>query len=84
MLETTRTTTITGRSMIGDKEACGFQATIDAENPSNMNFSSWHSNKELYKANRVECRADEAEFEDYCYALQDTMQAALDSESTEA
>ena len=85
MLETRKTTTITGRSIIDNVEACGFQATIDSENPGNMTFSSWQSNRELYKANRTVCRADEAEFEDYCYELQDELLAAVaETETTEA
>lgn len=84
MLETRRTITVTGRSMIDNVEACGFQATIESANPSDMNFNSWQSNRELYKANRTECRADKAEFEDRCYLLQDELLAAIETESTEA
>ena len=83
MLETRKTITVTGRSMIDNVEACGFQATIESANPNNMNFSSWQTNKELYKASRTKCRQDEAEFEDYCYLLQDEMLAAIETESTE-
>lgn len=83
MLKKEKCMTVSGRSIIGDKEVCGYNATIESENPANMTFSSYTINKELYKENRTECRADEAAFEDYCYELQDKMYAEL-SEKTEA
>ena len=73
MLEMKRNITVTGRSVINGEEACGFQATIDSENPENINFASWQTNKALYKANRTECRVDEAAFEDKCYEMQEEM-----------
>lgn len=63
--------TITGRSVIDGVEACGFQAQINSENPENMTFNTWQTNPSTYKENRVQCRADQAEFEDYCYSVQD-------------
>ena len=73
MLNMKKSITVTGKSMIDGKEAAGYSATIDSANPADMNISSWQSNKELYKANRVQCREDEAAFEDAVYALQDEM-----------
>lgn len=78
MLKKTEQRTIMGRSVIDDKEVCAFNASINSENPNDINFSSHQINKELYKANRVQCRADEAEFEDYCYSLQEEMLAELE------
>ena len=73
MLEMRKSINVTGKSVIGGAEVCGFQATIESSNPENMSFSSWQTDKALYKANRVECRADEAAFEDACYELQEEM-----------
>lgn len=73
---------ITGRSVIEGVEACGFQAQIDSTNPNEMSINSWHTDKEVYKANRAACRADQAEFEDYCYGKQDEMIAAKASAET--
>lgn len=78
MLEKTESITITGRSVVGEKEVCGFQAVIRKSDPKNMQLSTWKSDKELYKENRVQCRADEAEFEDYAYAKQDELIAQME------
>lgn len=77
MLKKSETIMITGSSVIDGVEACGFQAQINSANPAEMNINSWHTNKDVYKANRAACRADQAEFEDYCYGKQDEMIAAL-------
>ena len=69
--------------MIGEVEACGFQAMIDSTNPNNMSISSWQTNPSLYKENRTVCRADQAEFEDYCYSVQDEKIAEM-KETVEA
>ena len=73
MLEMKKSVTVTGRSIIGGVEALGMQATIDSDNPEGVNFSSWQTDRALYKTNRVQCRADEAAFEDACYELQEEM-----------
>ena len=80
MLKTTKKITINGKSIIDNVEVCGYQAQIDESNPTNMSLSDWQINKELYKANRVDCRADLAEFEDYAYTIQDELIAALEAE----
>lgn len=80
MLKTTKKITINGKSIIDNVEVCGYQAQIDESNPTNMSLSDWQINKELYKANRVDCRADLAEFEDYAYTIQDELIAALEEE----
>jgi len=77
MLNKTEKIIITGESLIDGVPAEGFQAQIDSSRPQEMTMTSWQINKELYKANRSVCRADEAEFEDYAYAKQDEMIAAL-------
>ena len=77
MLTTKKKLTVTGKSMIDGVEVCGYQAQIDSDDPSNMTLTDWQVNKALYKANRAECRADLAEFEDYAYTLQDEMLAEV-------
>lgn len=81
MLKTMKKITINGKSIIDNVEVCGYLAQIDESNPTNMSLSDWQINKELYKANRVECRADLAEFEEYAYAKQDELIAALEAET---
>lgn len=73
MLKTKRSITLSGSSVIDGKTAQQYQAVIDSENPEDINFSNWQTNKALYKENRTLCRADEAEFEDMAYTIQDAM-----------
>lgn len=67
--------TLTGDCMIDGVKAEGYSAVINSSNPLDITFSSYPQNKELCKANRAQCRADEAEFEDLAYAIQDEMLA---------
>lgn len=62
-----------GRSIIDGVEVVGFSAKIKSDDPTNITFSSWQMNKELYKENREQCRKDEAEFEDAVYLAQDEL-----------
>lgn len=73
MLKTTKKITISGKSMVNDKEVAGFQAQIDSANPGNMTLNNWQTNAQLYKENRATCRVDQAEFEDYAYSVQDQL-----------
>lgn len=65
--------TLTATSQVDGKDVEGYSATINSESPEDINISSWQIDKSLYKANRVQCRADQAEFEDYAYAEQDKL-----------
>lgn len=73
MLNFQKEITFTGRSIIDGVEVVGFSAKIKSDDPSNITFSSWQMNKELYKANREQCRKDEADFEDKVYEAQDEL-----------
>lgn len=83
MLTTKRTVTITGTSTIDGVAAEGYQAVIDSNNPTDMTLSSWQQDKAVYKANRTQCRADAAAFEDAAYTLQDEMIAEKKTETEE-
>lgn len=73
MLKKEREISYTGKSVVDGVEAVGFSAKIKSADPSNVTFSSWQINKELYKENRSQCRTDEAEFEDFVYEEQDKL-----------
>lgn len=75
--------TLTATCKIDGKDVAGYSATINSENPEDMNLSDWPISKALYKANRVQCRKDQAEFEDAAYALQDQMINETNSEIKE-
>lgn len=83
MLKTKKSITLTGNSVIDGVVVAGYQAVINSDDPNDMNISSWQQDKAMYKANRAQCRQDEAEFEDTAYALQDELIAEKQSEATE-
>jgi hypothetical protein len=55
----------------------GQQCNIDSKNPERITFNEWTNDPILYKENRIAIRALEADFEDYCYAKQDEILAAV-------
>lgn len=73
MLNYKKNITVTGGSYIDRVQAEGYTATISSDNPEDIVFSNWQTDKALYKANRSQCRKDAAEFEDVAYAIQDEM-----------
>ena len=81
MLKKIQKITLEGKSIIDDVVVSNFVASINSEDPNQMTLSSVQVNKEAYKKNRVAVRADEAEFEDYAYSVQDEMLAKITSEN---
>lgn len=76
-LTTKKEITLTGESKIDDVVAEAYRAVIDSDEPNNMTLTALQRDKALYKANRTQCRADNAEFEEMAYTLQDEMIAAI-------
>lgn len=85
----TKKTEITAKSVVtvtdGDTtkevEVELYSCKINSDNPCEINISKaplGKDYKEIYKANRSECRADYAAFEDAVYAIQDEMIAAAE------
>lgn len=72
-LTTKKEITLTGESRIGDVIAEVYRAVINSKNPDDMTLTAVQRDKALYKANRTVCRADNAEFEEMAYTVQDEM-----------
>lgn len=83
MLNATRKITISGESVIDETVVCVYNAIIDFANPEKMNVTQIQRDKELYKANRTECRSDFAEFEDLAYSTQEAVIAAVNPDAVE-
>lgn len=64
---------IAGTSMVGDKEAESYSATLREGELETVNIGHWINDQELYKENRKECRKDRDEFEDQVYMVQEKM-----------
>ncbi len=77
MLKMEKKMILTGQTIINGAVAENHTATIDSSDPENISISSFQQDKAACKANRIQCRADKAEFEDMVYALQDEMIAEL-------
>lgn len=71
MLRTSGRITLTGESVIEDVVVSSYSASIDLDNPEKMSIGQVQKDKEAYKANREECRADFAAFEDMVLAMQE-------------
>lgn len=77
MLNKRTTINISGSSVIDGVEAMTLHATIEEGKPEDMNINYYQANRSVYKANREICRADQVEFEEYVYALQDKLLAEI-------
>lgn len=71
MLRTSGRITLTGESVIDDVVVCAYSASIDLDNPEKMSIGQVQKDKEAYKVNRTECRADFAAFEDMVLSVQE-------------
>lgn len=75
MLETRKSTTLTGTITVKDgeleKQVVYLTANIASDGSSNDNINQTIRDKELYKANKVEIRKDIAEFTQKFYEIQD-------------
>ncbi len=75
MLNMTKTVTINGNSQIEGVIAETFSATIDSNNPDNMNISSYIQNSKTYRENQAQCDKDWQEFCTAAFEEQDEMKA---------
>lgn len=70
MLRTSKKIIFTGETVIGENVVCTYSATIDAAAPEKTTIGRFKKDEEAYNANRAECRADFAAFEDAVIAAQ--------------
>lgn len=73
MLKTNKNITITGQSMIGDKQALFLSASISTDGSSSGNITTTITDQTTYAANKTECRKDISDFQTAVYAAQDEM-----------
>lgn len=69
---------ITGESVVGETKVCNYTAVIEVNEPEKIVITQHTNDKDAYKENRVQCRADYAEFEDHAYERQKELLAALE------
>ena len=72
MLKTTKSTTLTGQSMIDNQQVVYYSASIQ-DNGGSSTISQSITNQKLYDSNKAECRADFREFQDAVWAIEDEL-----------
>ena len=80
MLETNKSITLTGNSVINDERIVYYRAEI-SPNDSRINQSV--QNQELYDANKKECRQDFADFTDRVYEIEDQAVEEIEDRGSE-
>jgi len=75
MLKTNKNITITGQSIIGETQVVFMSANISTDGNSSASITTNIMNETVYKANKIECRKDIADFQDAVYATQDEITA---------
>lgn len=81
-LTITKNITLNGQSTIDGTVAQEYRAQINASKPEDMTLTNWLQDKDVYKLNREQCRADGVEFEETAYALQEELIAELETADT--
>lgn len=69
---TNKNLTLTMNIKVGEKVVKGLSASIDNETQ-NITLQNWINDMELYKANRVAIREEEAKFEDMAFLEQEKL-----------
>lgn len=71
MLKVSKNITITGTSIIDDKQVAYMSATISTDGTTNPNIVKTITNTELYNINKETIRNDFTEFENEVYQIED-------------
>ena len=72
-LDKNRVVSISAESKIGDQVAARLSSSVSSSQTVDTGYSQQIVDTELYNANKVEVRADIAEFRELVYALEDEM-----------
>ena len=76
-LAQTKVVTLTAESKVGEVLVARFSATVNSANAVNSAYSEQILSTELYKANKIEVRADMDAFRVAMYALEDELAAEV-------
>ena len=73
MLNTNKSITLSGTSVIDGIQVAYMSATVATDGGNGANVNKTITNQEVYNANKVQVRADIAEFEQEVYKIEDGM-----------
>lgn len=79
MLTVEKNITLFGQSIINGVLVETYNASMNENNPEDMNISQSTANQELRKLNRKACREDRDKFEELAYSIQDKLIAEKES-----
>ena len=82
MLNINKNITLSGTSVIDGVQVAYMSASISTDGGNGANVNKTISNQEVYNANKVQVRADIAEFEQEVYKVEDELLAAKTLEVT--
>ena len=85
MLKTNKSISISGRSMVDDKQVATFNANIYEANASggSDNINMIITDRDLYDANKVTVRKDLQDFQTKVWSAQDEVMAGSDEKASE-
>ncbi|WP_346848480.1 hypothetical protein [uncultured Clostridium sp.] len=81
MLKTNKSITLTGYSIIENKQVAYMNATISTNGGNVGSVTRSIQNQELYNANKAEVRADMDNFDKELYAIEDELVGGATSEA---
>lgn len=81
MLQTKKSTSLTGSSTIDGQQVIYLSANITTETAGNTNINQSITNQDLYRANLSECRKDINDFQTKVWAIEDEMIAEVTPEA---
>ncbi|WP_346884308.1 hypothetical protein [Clostridium sp. UBA4395] len=81
MLKTNKSITLTGYSIIENKQVAYMNATISTDGGNVGSVTRSIQNQELYNANKAEVRADMDNFDKELYAIEDELVGGATSEA---
>lgn len=82
MLQTSSKILIENKCVVDGKEIAGFRATFESNDAENLTLLPYQIDKAACKEHRAVVRADQAEFEDYAYSVQEAIASASKTEET--
>lgn len=79
-LQTEKSITLTGKSMVGREQAIFLSANVRRESVGNTSVTQSITNQELYSQNLRECRKDVTAFQDLVWEVEDQILAEAEAE----
>lgn len=79
MLNTANKILIENKCVVDGKEIAGFRAVFNSDKPEELTLLPYQIDKAACKENRSVLRADQADFEDYAYKIQELIAASKET-----